>query len=68
MVTELIDPSTKRWRLDVLGKYFIDMDKEFTLNIPLSSLNLQDTWAVGLGITNGMTFFRFDLLTEWWSK
>lgn len=44
-VSELIDQSTCSWNTQVLNGCFIPMDRELTMNIPLSTHNKDDFWA-----------------------
>ena len=44
-VSEFIDSSTATWKVSLLREYFIEMDVEMILNIPLSSQRLADVWA-----------------------
>ena len=45
MLSELINPVTSSWDVDVLETHLYAMDKEAILNIPLSSRVQDDFWA-----------------------
>ena len=45
MVSELINPVTSSWDVDVIETHLYAMDKEAILNIPLSSRVHDDFWA-----------------------
>ena len=44
-VSELINQTVHAWNIEAVREHMIPPDADVVLNIPLSSINLPDTWA-----------------------